>query len=335
MNSSNPVERASPEAGPVSEGSPDASGVDAPSRQLGLSTVLLALMRRELWEQWLAPLLVLVVIVAGAIPSDLGLVSLQYTGITQFGDFTADERRALYSLGHWMLTVPMYLVTALVLSFYLTDCLFAERKDRSILFWRALPVSDLVTVVSKALLGLVLVPLGTYVLALVTDLLFSGIWHLKAYLGARSMLLMPWDAVAWVKVQGLMGIGLIYAILWYAPVGAYLLLVSAWAKRNAVLWATLPPILVPIAELLMFRSSYVSSLLYSRTLGILEAPVIHQALLHSRVYFGRIPVVSLPTLFDTLPLAGVFTNIDLWIGVAVAVVCILLAARIRRYRDDS
>ena len=50
-------------------------------------------------------------------------------------------------------------------------CLYAERKDRSILFWKSLPVSDTMTVLSKLLVALIAVPLVVYVLALATNLL--------------------------------------------------------------------------------------------------------------------------------------------------------------------
>lgn len=361
MSSSSSLPGASPLPGVSAEGRaelrpedpvPAGSRSGPRGRQLALPTVLLALVRRELWEHrelWVAPVAVAVLLIAMAFPSDLGLISFDFsgylsvpgmrlpsaTGVGLLAELGKEQRQALFGLEHWILSWVLYLVMVLVLSFYLADCLYAERKDRSILFWKSLPVSDLVTVVSKALVGLVLVPLGVYVLALVTDLLFTGIWRTRAYFGTPSALLLPWDTVSWLKVQGLMGLGVIYSILWYAPVGGYLLLVSAWAKRNAVLWASLPPVLLPIAERMALGTSYTSTLLYQRSLGVLDTPVIQDALAESQASFGGMHVVSLPRLYDLLPVVSVFTNIQLWAGVAVTVALLLLTARIRRYRDEA
>jgi ABC-2 type transport system permease protein len=360
MSSSSPAQGVSREAGPA-EPVPDALPAElrsAPrSVRYGALTVLLTLMRRELWEHrqlWLAPITVAVLVILCAFPSHPGLINLDFSSVSPsisgspfslpqgglnrggvFAALNADVRSALFGLETWLLTLPQYLVMVFVLSFYLTDCLFAERKDRSILFWKSLPVSDLAVVTSKAILGLVVVPLGVYVIALVTDLVFSGIWHLRAHLGAASGLLMPWDAATWLKMQGLMAIGILYSILWYAPLGGYLLFVSAWAKRNAILWASLPPLLAPIAERMAFGTSYLGSLLYYRSFGLLQTPDIQYAVRHAAVSVGTWHPTSLPMLLEDLPYARIFANIDLWLGVVVALAFILLAARIRRYRDDS
>lgn len=339
-----------PETGSVEDMAPAPAdaGQRAEGERLSLATVLTALIRRELWEHrqlWLAPLVVAVLLVICALPSNLGPINVDLTGLPGHfswgahqglaGELPGELRTAIFGLGHWLLSLPLYLTMVLVLSFYLGDCLYAERKDRSILFWKSLPVSDLTTVGSKALVGMVLVPLGVFVLALVTDLLFSGIWHLRAYLGAPSALLMPWDTVTWLKVQCLMLIGVIVSILWYAPMGAYLLLTSAWARRSPFLWAILPPILAPLAERLAFGTDYLRNLLAYRSFGMMEIPAVQEAFASSRYALGSPHIIVLSKVFDHLDLAGVFGNVDLWLGVLVAVVFVLLTARIRRYRDES
>lgn len=327
---------------------PDEASPSARSAQPRVLPALVTLIRREIWEHrqlWLAPLVVAVLVVACAFVSDLGPINL--SGLAQIGPITLgsqaglasqlpDEvRPAVFGLGHWLLSVPLYLTLVLVLSFYLGDCLYAERKDRSILFWKSLPVSDLTTVGSKALVGLVLVPLGVYVLALVTDLLFSGIWHLRAYLGAPSELLLPWDMGAWLRMQGLMLIGVVVSILWYAPIGAYLLLVSAWARRAPFLWASLPPLLIPLAERLSRGTHYIWDWETYRSFGVMQLPAVREAMASSRLSIGTSHLIVLPQVLDHLSLWKLFANIDVWGGVVVAVALILLTARIRRYRDET
>jgi len=303
----------------------------------GTSTLRLFLMliRREFWEHrslWMAPLVIAILLVASAIPARFGLVHLDP------GDFSEGlgGQVAVFALTQWALTVPLYIVMVIVLSFYLLDCLYAERKDRSILFWKSLPVSDAVTVTSKLIVALVVVPLGVYVLALVANLLFSGFWIGSVSLGHRPNVLTLWDTVAWVKVEALMLFGLILSVLWYAPLAAYLLLISAWARRNVFLWATLPPVVAMLVERLAFHTHFVASLLaYRMTSMGGESIRMKQAIDNATVSSGHHELISLTKLFDAIDARMLFGDIDLWLGLAVAAGLAFGAARIRRYRDDT
>jgi ABC-2 type transport system permease protein len=315
----------------------------ATERTLLLPEMLLTLIRREIWEHrvlWAAPLSVSLLVVLSSLLSSPGVLNFNFSfgqGASLSGVLGSGGRLpiALFGLGHWALSLPMYATLALVLTFYLNDCLFAERRDRSILFWKSLPVSDLTTVASKALVGLVLVPAGVYVLAVVTDLLFSGIWYLRAYLGTPSPLLLPWNMVVWLKVQALLGIGMVISVLWLAPLGAYLLVVSAWARRNAFLWAALPPVIAPLVEREALGTSYLWDLLSYRTYGMLEMPALAAAAASATIPLQRLSLISPAEMYDALPVWRLFTNVDLWLGIVAALALGYLAARIRRHRDDS
>ena len=52
------------------------------------------------------------------------------------------EQRHFFDLLMVGLLVPQLLVGVVAVFFYLLDGLFTERRDRSILFWKSLPVSD-------------------------------------------------------------------------------------------------------------------------------------------------------------------------------------------------
>jgi ABC-2 type transport system permease protein len=220
----------------------------------------------------------------------------------------------------------------IVLSFYLMDCLYLERKDRSILFWKSLPVSDATTVISKLLVALVVVPLGVYLTAMVASVLVQMILAVRIAHGSLPNIAVAWDTVAWLKVQGLMLYGLIISMLWYAPLAAFLLLISAWARKNVFLWTTLPPVIAIIMERIAFGTRYTKHLLQYRTWGIWDAlgvnPTPPEGVGHGRV-------VSLADLFDDIAMGKAFLNIDLWLGLAVAAVFIFAAIRFRRYRDDT
>ena len=151
-----------------------------------------------------------------------------------------------------------FIMMSVQLPYYLLDCLYAERKDRSILFWKALPVSDAQTVLSKLLVALAVVPLGVFVLTLFTDVAASGILAVHFHGSPLVRAFLRWDTQAWLHTQGLILGALIVVMLWYAPLAAYLMLVSAWAKRNAFLWAAMPPLVAMLVEKIAFGTSYVA-----------------------------------------------------------------------------
>ena len=299
-----------------------------------ISRTLITLVRRELWEHralWITPLIVAAVIILGAFPVHIGDVTIG-THFDPHDLANGESRRSMFTLMLWGQTVPHYLVMAIVLTFYLQDCLYQERKDRSIMFWTSLPVSDAMTVLSKLIVATVVVPLGVYLLAMLTGVVFQLIWSARAAAGALPDIAVVWDTVAWFKVQALMLYGLIVAIFWYLPFAAFLLLVSAWARRNVFLWSTLPPVIALLVERLAFGTHYVGTLLeYRSWSGFWEA--VFGPVDPERVGPGGI--VSLSELFDNVSMSRAVLNIDLWLGVAVAAVFVFAAIRIRRYRDDT
>jgi ABC-2 type transport system permease protein len=296
-----------------------------------LSKTLVVLVRREFWEHrslWITPLIVAGLMVLAAFPIHIGNMDFDGRG----PDFTVPENRiGAFTLMIWAQTVPQYLIMSIVASFYLMDCLYSERKDRSILFWKSLPVSDGTTVISKLLVGLVVVPLGVYLTAMVASVLFQVIWAIRVAAGSLPNIAVSWDTVAWLKVQGLMLYALIVCILWFAPLAAVLLLISAWARKNVFLWSTLPLVIAIIMERVAFGTRYIVHLLQYRTWGIWDALGVNPT--PGPEEHGR--VVSLADLFDNVGMSKAFLNIDLWLGLAVAAALVFAAVRIRRYRDDT
>jgi ABC-2 type transport system permease protein len=305
--------------------------VSGAARQSMLKTMIV-LIRRELWEHralWITPLIVGGLLVLAAFPIHLGNLNFG----THAEDFaSADNRLGMFTLMLWGQTVPQYLVMVIVLSFYLMDCLYQERKDRSILFWKSLPVSDASTVISKLLVALVVVPLGVYLTAMLCGVLFQTIWSVRTAIGSLPKIAVAWDTVAWLKVQALMLYGLVVSTLWFAPMAAFLLLVSAWARRNVFLWASLPPVIAICVERAAFGTRHIGDLLEYRSWSglwnvLLVEPITPDSG-HGRVY-------SLAQLFDNVPMSRAVLNIDLWLGLAVAAALVFAAIRIRRYRDDT
>ena len=292
------------------------------------------LVRREFWEHrslWLAPLIVTALLLASALLTH-GVAKIDASDSSEWLD--AQVKTNLFALAQWGLTIPQYLVMILLQSFYLLDCLYAERKDRSILFWKSLPVSDGITVLSKLFVGGVILPLGTFVLALVTDVLFTIIWDLRAFIGQAPDLVV-WDTVAFLKTHAVMFLGLLVSILWYAPFWGALLLASAVVRRNVLMWVTVVPLLVVIVERIAFGTHWLMNFLHYRTVGIWGDVHVETAILHSLRGVGGGEIVSIPEVFDRVHVAPAFLDIDLWLGLLFTAGCVFAAARVRRYRDET
>jgi ABC-2 type transport system permease protein len=257
--------------------------------------------RRELWEYrsiYIAPL------------AAAGLFLLAFvTGLT-----LSPAHR------HEGLDTPYVFAAALIMGtgfivgiFYTLDALYGERRDRSILFWKSLPVSDLTTVLSKFCIPLVILPLLTFAIALVTQfvmlLLSSG--FSVGPLGARMSFFH-------------MSLMLLYHILtvhglWYAPIYAWLLLVSAWAPRAPFLWAFLPPFVIWGVERIAFRTSHFLAMLQYRVTGP-EPPTAMRS-------------GNLMEMISALTPAQFFSTPGLWGGLALAAIFLAAAVRLRRNRE--
>lgn len=300
---------------------------------------LLMLIRREYWEN--RSLLIAPLVVAGII-----LVSAAFGGIhtgdngsfsfgTSDGPSEAevaalagslDKREMIYGVTIMSFAAFQLVVLGFVIFFYLLDSLLSERKDRSILFWKSLPVSDSQVVGSKVLVALVTTPIYVLLVSALTQLVFAIVWWLRMSGGPLAELLMPFDAGVWAQVQGGTWMLAFVTILWYLPIAGYLLLVSVWARKNAFLWAVLPIVGILLAEGLLMRTHRFADFLGRRFTGVFQIMGFEHA---------QIPDEgSSLTLFAKHALA-VLVTWETWAGVAVAAAAYFAVVRIRRYRDDS
>jgi ABC-2 type transport system permease protein len=287
--------------------------------------------RREFWEHrglWIVPVAIATLMLLLA--ATLGHVQLQF-GENDF-HYSGPDPTPLAGLVALSWVVPFLLAISIQAPLYLIDCLYGERRDRSILFWRSLPVTDARTVLTKLLVGLVLAPLGAVLLAAATSLVGSAILLLRNHglqFGGQSVIAL-WNAASWLRMQGTILYGLLAAMLWYAPFAAYLLLVSVWARRSPYVWALLPPLLLVILEHILFGTNYVG-----RVLGGEFHQLSHLAFgLGAFDGAGDIGGDSRFELHPPTPLRLLLSP-RLWVGLLAAAAMILLAIRVRRYRDES
>lgn len=225
------------------------------------------LLRRELWENrsiYVAPIAVALPILLAAL---VNIVGIARNGVVfdQSGEFFRLANLGLYGL----LIAAMAITAALVTWFYCLDALHGERRDRSILFWKSLPVSDTKTVLSKLLVAQLVIPLIAILTAYAAYLLLWIVGSLVlVFKGVRLGLLLANTPIGELFAMHLYMS--IVATLWFLPLNAWLLFVSSWARRAALLWAILVPGAIALAEYVAFGTNWFAALLQERLSGGLE-----------------------------------------------------------------
>src|SRR2546428_3832169 len=151
--------------------------------------------------------------------------------------------------------------------FYCLDALQGERRDRSILFWKSLPVSDLTTVLSKAITPVVILPLVTFAITVGTQSIMLLV-STTVLLGSGLSVTALWSHgslfQSWLMLLHHL---LIVHGLWYAPIYGWLPLVAAWARRAPFLWASLPLLAIGVVERIAFNTSHFGTMLAHRMTG--------------------------------------------------------------------
>lgn len=297
------------------------------------------LVRRELWENkalWIAPAVTAALIVVATVWGFIAMLgnpeameAFNEHAVPRLLDHgTADIAHGFTRAGIALL----YMVMLVVLFFYILDSLYGERRDRSILFWRSLPVSDTLTVVSKLVVALVVAPLIIIAIALVMeviDALVNGpIVALGTQLGYGDYF-QPLAVIA-ALLGGLADMWLLG--LWFLPYAGWLFLVSAWAKRAAFLWALLPPLGVGLAEYLMFRSHVLFSLI-GHHLSLPFKGLSEQQFGFRIGGDGDLAEVGASTA-ELTGLAGL-TEVGFWVGLVIGIGFLAGAVAIRRYRGET
>jgi len=217
-------------------------------------TTLMALFQRESWEHpnliWRIPVGLIILNIVLAIASVM--FGLEYFG-TENLKFELEFNNQDLQGGPGQAAATFFLISYFLLSQiiavgYLLSALYEERKDRSILFWKSLPVSDFQVVLSKALMGLVVIP-GLYLLAaMLTFLLVTLVLSLGMTFLLPEVELFEGFLLAGLNVGGDSLRVFVLQIIWGAPVLLWVLLVSGLARGQPLVWAMGIPLLVLVVE---------------------------------------------------------------------------------------
>jgi ABC-2 type transport system permease protein len=280
-------------------------------------------LRRELWENralYLAPLAVAAVVLAGDLFAGRHLPGAVRLSLTAAPHSPAARQAHFGAVVPFDIAAAGIMMTALIVgAFYALGSLHNERRDRSILFWKSLPVSDLVTVLSKAAAALVVLPVAAAVTAMATVALMYA-WA-AAVLGANGVDIGVFNALLHPEVLlVVIPYGMACVALWYAPIVGWLMVISAWAKRMTFVWAVAPPAALCIFERLAVGTGYLWNFLLHRLAGGFDVGFKVK---------GDQQITSL----DQLDPLAVVTSIDVWGGLAFLAACLALCVWLRRRRD--
>lgn len=242
------------------------------------------------------------------------------------------------AIGYPALAMPLMFTLGFVVFFYCLGCLYDERKDRSILFWKSLPVSDRDTVVSKALTALVVGPLIAIAFALALSLLvLFTLLVLAAFHGLNLFGLVLGDANFYLVIAQIVSFIPVY-VLWALPTIGYLMFVSSWAKTKPFLWAVGVPVVGGV--ILTWVNALAGSpfelagywkVVVARGLGSVFPGSWLGQVAESNAAINPDNAVSM-LLANTYGLLG---TANLWIGVAIGLAFLVGAVKMRRYRDEG
>jgi len=278
-------------------------------------------MRRELWENrslYIAPLIV----------AALALVSFAISAVRLAQNrrlilaLDPVKRAAVVAISYDLAAMAIMVTAGIVAVFYCLGALHNERRDRSILFWKSLPVSDLTAVLAKLSMPLLVLPLIAFAVAVVLQLTMLALGSIILLANGLNPMTPPLPLPQ-------MWLVLLYSLavisLWYAPIWGWLLMVSAWARRTPFLWAFLPPLALCLVERMAFNTGHFASLLNYRLGGFSEA----FALAPTAGMHGVPPQIGLAQLDPTRFLS----DPGLWVGLLFAAAFLAAAVWLRRRGD--
>ena len=324
----------------VSDAAPHSDAAALPAKQPFLWSV-----KREFWEHgsiYIAPLAIAGLMLFGFV---ISLFSLTRHNAEIKANMTPDSMQAIMILPYDIAAMSVIIGSVVVGLFYCLSALYSERRERSILFWKSLPVTNLTTVLTKAFKPKEALPLIVAAIVIATHnemLLLNIVARTMPGLSVSELV----GNVPLFQVDVALTYGVITLALWHTPIYAWFILVSGWAKKAPILWAAIPPVALAVVERIAFGTNYVGSLISYRLGGGLDAAFseprylpmrsLHEHIVknpsaHTTHHVGKngIPFFGL----EQIDIAGFLATPGLWAGLIVAAAFLAAAVWMRRTRE--
>ena len=300
----------------------------------------LALIRREIWEHrsiYITPMVIAIIVTLGVFAMLIfasgfaaELDAVIFGAINIAGETERKAALTLYFLGtSWLFLVALAILTV----FYCLDSLYAERKDKSILFWRSMPVTDAETVISKLIIALLVIPVAAIIGIIVThlvNLVVTSVWvSMKG--GDASLLI--WGSVSLLDNWLAAVIVILATGIWMSPFIGWFLFVSAYTKRSPLLMAFMPLFLLALLEKIILRTHIFAQYVLGR--GD-EIPLIRTENVERFFDEEQWRIAEGATsLLVHLDIVQFLTSPATWAGIIVCGLLSTAAIYVRRYRDES
>lgn len=328
----------------------------------------ITLLRRELWEQnslkWMPLLLLLFILLANlafmyAAGSTNGFITIesegkdissieimdgykqlatQQDGTAQIGALAQSQkvvRGVLYAVA-----MLINVVLQILMIFYLLDSLYGERKDYSILFWKSLPLSDTMVVVSKLVFAAIVIPfisLITMMLAQAMTLALQS-YTLTETTGAVSLL---WQHAELAGFWRSLFILLMEQSIWFFPVMGWLLLCSVWSRRSPFIPAVIIPLLIIFVDSGFRLNTNISEMLVERVpVGFISEIGVDgfKELETDNGFTAQADISSWWETMGSLDLAGFIdflSRTKVWLGFIIGLIMVGLTIWLRRRQGDN
>ena len=321
------------------------------------------LIRRELWEHkgmllW-TPAIIGIVMTALAALMTAGAVAklkmrtaliingeeMSWSAI--FNTRTLSPRRTeiidTIANNYTYVAAPLFVALGFLVFFYCLSALYDDRRDRSLLFWKSLPVSDTQTVLSKLAIAIVVTPLIVVAAACLTSLalilILSGVLALNGIYVFTELLAAPGLYLGPLRLFGLIPV---YA-LWALPTVGWLLMVSSWARSKVLFWALGVPLLLLVLTVWVGKLSMTEA-----DIGWIQMNVIARALLGTIPGSWYLFEPGLLPHINTMAAGSQMTRIDIfanswsslampaaWLGAAAGTAMLYAAIRLRGWREEG
>ncbi len=312
---------------------------------------LLALIRREFWENR-GSIRTTPLVIGGfyIVAMLMGVITLShfdadgYTtrmAVEELSKMSVEMREEVLYQGGLASSVFFTVVMSFVVFFYLLGALYDDRKDRSILFWKSLPASDTLTIASKLLTAMVLIPLSFLAVLILTHIVTGLILAITIATAEGN----PWSLfiahTSPLKVWGMIAASWFAAAIWALPMYGWLLLVSSFAPRVPLLFATLPPL---IFSVLQGWIKFLQTFTLKNNLGLVIKDWFFNtpAILTAEMGDGEAgPALGVPLTGDfdhAVTLANMLDrlfSLQMLVGLLVAAVCLAGALWLRRRATES
>jgi ABC-2 type transport system permease protein len=300
-----------------------------------LNQKLTWLLKREMWEHkggfiWAPAAIGLLMIGMMAIAALFAQGQPEgFAHLAKVDPSQMDQGLAVLSQVYPVMGAPILIVLAFTVFFYALGALFDERKDRSIMFWKSLPMSDGTTVASKALIALVVAPVIAVIATLATSLICLVLICLASLLQGVNLFGVFIQIDTYLTLGRLLALVPFFALSALPTVG-WLMLVSAAARGKPFLWAILIPIGIALGGFIMGTAMRVDLGWTADVAGSLLFGTVPGSWLVDGVGEGA-----------TMPMSSLFASSlaalaqpGLWIGAIAGLIMLAGASYVRRRGEE-